>query len=165
MIKDEELLKIGTFTRLHGKRGEIQCMMDNGYWDETDADFVVMKMEGLNTPFRVIDWRSKSSESILFTLNGIDNEEKALKLCGKEVYMLRCDAAMQEDQSMLTWEDLVGWTLRDADGQEVTIREVDCSTLNTLAKLDDERLVPLHEDLINQLDKDNKIITLLIQIP
>ena len=39
-----------------------------------------------------------------------------------------------------------------------SIAHIDESTMNTLATLTDERLIPLHEDFIIEIDETNKII-------
>jgi ribosomal 30S subunit maturation factor RimM len=39
-----------------------------------------------------------------------------------------------------------------------SIAHIDESTMDTLATLTDERLIPLHEDFIIEIDETNKII-------
>jgi 16S rRNA processing protein RimM len=60
---------------------------------------------------------------------------------------------------MLTWQDLVGYEVQDQEmGVLGSIVHIDESTINTLATLTDERLIPLHEDFIIEIDETNKII-------
>ena len=42
--------------------------------------------------------------------------------------------------------------------QAIEIDYIDESTINTLATLDDGRLVPLHEDFIIEIDEENRIL-------
>ncbi|MBQ6777157.1 MAG: hypothetical protein IJP52_02480 [Paludibacteraceae bacterium] len=162
MILRSELIAIGTMTRLHGKRGEIQCRTLNTMWDEAEAEFIVLELDGLYVPFRVLDWRGKG-EDLLFTLRGIDSEAAALRLVGAKAFMLRSDTDAEAVQ-MTSWSDIVGWTIIDAahPDQRYTIRRIDDSTANILAELDDERLIPLHDDLVQAIDDKQHILTLTI---
>lgn len=162
---NEELLKIGVLTRLHGHRGEVQVRMENSLWEDADdATWLFVRLDGLDVPFRVTDWRTKGAEDVLFTLKGVDSEEKALRLVGAEIRMLQREANVPEGEEMLTWESLAGWRVKAPDGEEARIDEVDTSTANCLARLEDGRLIPLHEDLIAELDTEKKTITYRISL-
>ena len=104
-------------------------------------DFVFVKRDGLFVPFRA---------------------EDIAELVGEEGFVLRSDV-QEEGDGELTWQDLVGYTLED-DGQTVgKIVQVDESTINTLAILEDERMIPLHEDFIVEIDEDARVIR--VQLP
>ena len=104
-------------------------------------DFVFVKRDGLFVPFRA---------------------EQIAELVGEEGFVLRSDV-QDEGDGELTWQDLVGYTLED-DGQTVgKIVQVDESTINTLAILEDERMIPLHEDFIVEIDEDARVIR--VQLP
>lgn len=154
MIDTKDILPIGSLVRTHGKSGELQCRAINSYWDESDADFAILMLDGIPVPFRVIDWRCKGSD-ILFTFRGIDTEDAALRLVGAEVCMLRRDVVAENNTGILSWQDIVGYTINGCP-----IREVDDSTANVLAVMQDGRLLPLHEDLITAIDHVERTITM-----
>lgn len=160
MIEQSELIRIGTMRRPHGKSGELQCQMDNAYWDEADADFLILLLDGIFVPFRVEDWRGKGADSLIFRLKGVDSEVKALRLVNAETYMLRRDLT-EEAEEMMTWQDLTGYEVQN--GERVVlgrVAAVDESTINTLLELEDGRLLPVHEDLIIEIDEPQKRIIL-----
>lgn len=160
MIEQSELIRIGTMRRPHGKSGELQCQMDNAYWDEADADFLILLLDGIFVPFRVEDWRGKGADSLIFRLKGVDTEVKALRLVNAEAYMLRRDLS-EEAEEMMTWQDLTGYEV--LNGNRVVqgrVAAVDESTINTLLELEDGRLLPVHEDLIIEIDEPQKHIVL-----
>ena len=98
--------------------------------------FVFVKRDGLFVPFR---------------------SEQIADLVGEEGFVLRSDV-QDEGDGTLTWQDLVGFEIED-DGQVVgRIAQVDESTINTLAILEDERMIPLHEDFIVEIDEDARIL-------
>ena len=72
--------------------------------------------------------------------------------------MLRTDIAEEAD-GLMTWQDLVGYTIEDDEAGSIgTIDEIDESTINTLATLQDGRMVPLHEDFIIEIDEEAHVL-------
>ena len=162
MITNEQVISIGRLTRTHGKRGELQCLMSNEYWDNADATFLILKLDNILVPFRVLDWRGKGSDNLIFQLEHIDNEQEAQKLVGTEAFMLLTDMN-QEDEIMPTWQSLVGYSVLDTDQGELgTVEEVDETTINTLITLNDGRLIPIHEDFIIDINSDDKRLTICL---
>ena len=100
-------------------------------------EFVFVRREGLFVPFR---------------------SENISELMGEEAFVLRTDVQEEED-GLMTWQDLTGYTIEDDEvGRVGVIDEIDESTINTLATLDDGRLVPLHEDFILDIDEDAHVL-------
>ena len=88
--------------------------------------------------------------------------ENIAELRGEEGFVLRTDIQDEED-GLMTWQDLVGFSIEDeGENGEWTevgeIAEIDESTINTLAILDDGRMMPLHEDFIIEIDEENRIL-------
>ena len=88
--------------------------------------------------------------------------ENISELIGEEGFLLRSDLQEEED-GQLTWQDLVGYTVLDesTDGEWTTIgviEAVDESTINTLATLEDGRMMPLHEVFILDIDEEQRVL-------
>lgn len=99
--------------------------------------FVFVQRDGLFVPFR---------------------SERISELIGEEGFVLRSDM-QEEGDSELTWQDLVGYTIEDEEtGIVGVIANIDESTINTLATLEDGRLLPLHEDFMVEIDEEAKIL-------
>lgn len=163
MITNEEVIAIGRITRTHGKRGEVQCQTSNEYWDNADATFLILNVNNILVPFRVLDWRGKGSDSLIFQIDGITDEQAAQQIIGCQAYMLATDMS-EEDELMPTWQSLVGYQVVDTDQGELgTVADVDETTINTLITLDDGRLIPIHEDFIIDIKADEK--QLIICLP
>ncbi|MBQ2291112.1 MAG: 16S rRNA processing protein RimM [Paludibacteraceae bacterium] len=162
MITNEQVISIGRLTRTHGKRGELQCLMSNEYWDNADATFLILKLDNILVPFRVLDWRGKGSDSLIFQLDNITDEQEAQRLIGTEAFMLLSDMN-QEDEVMPTWQSLVGYRVMDTDQGELgTVDQVDETTINTLITLSDGRLIPIHEDFIIDINAEDKLLTICL---
>ena len=99
--------------------------------------FVFVQRDGLFVPFR---------------------SEQISDLLGEEGFLLRSDVK-EDGDSELTWQDLVGYTVEDQEaGTLGVIAHVDEQTANTLATLEDGRMMPLHEDFILDIDTDNRVL-------
>ena len=162
MITTEPVISIGRITRTHGKRGEIQCQTSNEYWDNAEATFLILSIDNILVPFRVLNWRGKGSDSLIFQLDHINDEQSAQPLIGCQAYMLVSDLS-EEDELLPTWQSLTGYRVLDTDQGELgTIIHVDESTINTLITLDNDQLIPLHEDFIIDIDQENKLLTICL---
>ena len=103
--------------------------------------FIFVQRDGLFVPFR---------------------SEEVSDLIGEEGFVLRSDVQEEED-GLLTWQDLVGYTILDEGEKDEwtkvgVIEYVDESTINTLATLEDGRMIPLHEDFITEIDEEAHIL-------
>lgn len=162
MITHQQVVSIGKITRTHGKRGELQCLTCNEYWDNADSTFLILSINNILVPFRVLDWRGKGSDSLIFQLDHISDEQTAQNLIGCQAYMLTSDFS-QDDENMPTWQSLTGYSVLDTDqGQLGTITYVDESTINTLVTLDNGQLIPLHEDFIIDILPAEQQITICL---
>lgn len=98
--------------------------------------FVFVMRDGLLVPFR---------------------SENISDLIGEEGFILRSDM-QSEDDGLLTWQDLVGYSIVDDEKPVGVIQTVDESTINTLATLTDGRMLPLHEDFITDIDEEARVL-------
>lgn len=98
--------------------------------------FVFVMRDGLLVPFR---------------------SENISDLIGEEGFILRSDM-QSEDDGLLTWQDLVGYSIVDDENPIGVIQTVDESTINTLATLTDGRMLPLHEDFITDIDEEARVL-------
>ena len=162
MITTEQVIAIGRITRTHGKRGEIQCLTSNEYWDNAEATFLILSIDNILVPFRVLDWRGKGSDSLIFQIDRVTDEQMAQQLVGCQAYMLASDLN-EEDELMPTWQSLTGYSVLDTDQGELgTIIHVDETTINTLVTLDNDQLIPLHEDFIINIEPEKKLLTICL---
>jgi 16S rRNA processing protein RimM len=162
MITNEQVISIGKITRTHGKRGEVQCLTSNEYWENADATFLILSIDNILVPFRVLNWRGKGSDSLIFQIDRITDEQMAQQLVGCQAYMLASDLS-EEDELMPTWQSLTGYSVLDTDqGKLGTIIHVDETTINTLVTLDNDQLLPLHEDFIINIEPDKKLLTICL---
>ena len=164
MIKEQEVYKIGVIGKAHGVKGELSIQIDDDVFDRVDAEYLVLKLDGIFVPFFMEEYRFKSDSVALVKFEGVDTQERARELTGVEVYFPR-ELAEQDEEAELSYAALVGYTLIDNNsGNPVgTIADVDEQTINIMFELEDGRLIPASEELI--VDVDQKARTITLDIP
>ncbi|GAB6977006.1 ribosome maturation factor RimM [Prevotella falsenii] len=167
MIKREEVYKIGVLGKPHGVKGEIQFRFTDDVFDQCDADYLVLDMEGILVPFFMEEYRFRSDEVALMKFCDIDTEERARELTGTEVYFPR--AIAEENTDELSWAQIIGFKLLDSKTSKVVgeIVSVDETTINLLFEIKTETggelLIPANENLIIGIDKARQ--TIEVEIP
>ena len=162
MIKEENIYQIGRLGKTHGVRGEISFLFDDDVFDRVDADYLILKVDGIFVPFFIEEYRFKSDSNAIIKFEDIDTQERARELTGADVYFPRSLA--ENDDENLSWSVLVGFDIIEASsGRTVgSIASVDDSTLNILFCLDDGRLIPASENLITAIDQQTRTLTMHI---
>ena len=163
MIKEEDVYRIGKIGKPHGVKGEVSVHFTDDVFDRTESSYLILKIDGILVPFFLEEYRFRSDETVLVKFCDVDTQDKARQLTGCEVFFPR--AIVESDDAHLSWAQITGFALKDAQtGQQIgTIDSVDDSTENVLFELEDGTLIPANEDLIQQIDAQNKVIT--IQLP
>jgi len=162
VIKEEEVYKIGKLGKTHGVRGEISFLFDDDVFDRTDADYLILRIDGILVPFFIEEYRFKSDANAIVKFEGLDTQERARELTGCDVYFPRSLA--EGDEGDISWNILIGFDLIEADSGRTIgrIASIDDSTLNILFCLDDGHLIPASDDLITAIDQQARTITMHI---
>ena len=152
MIRREEVYKIGRLGKTHGVRGEISFLLDDDVFDRTDADYLILDIDGILVPFFIEEYRFKTDSNALMKFDGIDTQERARELTGCDVYFPRSQA--DEDEASISWAELVGYSLIDGNSGKVIgeIASIDDTTINILFELTDGKLIPASDELIQHID-------------
>ena len=123
--------------------------------ERTIEDFIILQTDGLEVPFRVLDYKERGDVTLL-RLKGVDTERQAARLIG-------AGEVLSND---LEDDDLIGYTVIGPTGEEYgVIENIDMSTANVLVRLRGGGLVPIHEDLIETIDDDAKEVRYCVEPP
>lgn len=155
--------KAGRFQRTHALRGELNALLDIDAAYLEEGNPVVVDIDGCMVPFYADSVRPKGSESYLIRLEGVDCVEEAAGFVNKDIYVLKDILREYQDEDMVFFSDLVGYTVEDvARGVLGEVMSVDDSTANILLYVESaggrEIIVPAPDDLIEEIDTENKII-------
>ena len=160
MIRENDVYQIGKLGKTHGVKGEIIFLFDDDIFDRVDADYLILKVDGIFVPFFIEEYRFRSDANAIMKFEDIDTQERARELTGCEVYFPR-ELADSDDDS-ISWAAIVGFDIIEAgSGNKIgRIASVDDTTLNILFCLEDGRLIPASEDLITAIDQQARSITM-----
>jgi 16S rRNA processing protein RimM len=163
MTMTDDLYKIGKIGKPHGVKGEVSFHFSDDVFDRTEAEYLMLCIDGLMVPFFMEEYRFRSDETALVKFCDIDTQERASELTGCEVFFPR-DVADDDDDN-LSWAEIIGYSLIDsATSKNVgKIASVDDSTINILFELEDGTLIPASIELITNVDKKHKEIE--IELP
>lgn len=162
MIREDEVFKIGKFTKPHGVKGEIAFAFENDVFDRVECSYLICKVDGIFVPFFMEEYRFKGKETALITLEDMDSEDKVQPLTGLDVYFPRSYFEEEENDVEYSWNFFIGFTVIDElKGQLGTITNIDTATINTLFVLEgeeEEYLIPAVEEFILNIDAASKIL-------
>lgn len=164
MIAEESVYKVGALTRVHGLKGEISFAFTDDVWDRVDADYLVLRVDGILVPFFLEEYRFRSDSVALLKFVDIDNADDALPYVGCDVYF-PFDLTPEDAPEDLRWSNFTGFSvfLKDVEGTVGTISHVEDSTANVLFTIDmasGEVLVPAVEEFIVDVDYASRRLTL-----
>lgn len=162
MIKKEEVYKIGRIGKAHGVKGEVTFNFDDDVFDRVDAEYLILEVDGILVPFFMEEYRFRSDSTALVKFEDIDTQDRARELTNCDVYFPR--ELADSDEEEISWSFLVGFhIIDDQSGKNVgTIASIDDNTMNILFELENGTLIPASEELITDIDKDNKTITIAL---
>ncbi|MCH5312306.1 MAG: 16S rRNA processing protein RimM [Prevotella sp.] len=163
MIRQEEVFKIGRLGKPHGVRGEINLQTIDDTLFDTEAEYVVLMIDGILVPFYFEEYRWKNDETVLAKFCDIDTQERAAELTGCDVFFPRSIAESASEEGNVSWAQIVGYALLNTYNNMVgRIAAVDDQTINLLFELEDGRLIPANEQLIHNIDTEKREITMEI---
>jgi 16S rRNA processing protein RimM len=159
MIKPEEVYRIGRLGKAHGVKGEVTLQFDDDIFDRVDCDYLVLDVDGILVPFFIEEYRFRSDTVALVKFEDVDTQQRAAELTGCDVYFPRA-LADEDDAPALAL--LVGFDLVEANEGRVVgrIAAIDDTTANTLFELEDGRLIPASDDLVDNIDLKQRTITM-----
>lgn len=167
MITRDELIAIGHYNKPHGVAGELSATVDVELEVLRGLSCLVSDIDGIFVPFFVNAIRPKSVDTMLLTIDGIENEKEAARLVNRDIYALKRDyqqESIDADADGYPLDFFIGFELRDSDGSRVgEITDVDEQTENAIFVVDrdgSEIMVPATDDLIVEFDVDNKLMVM-----
>ena len=162
MIRQEDVYKIGRLGKAHGVKGEVSFLFDDDVFDQVDADYLVLELDGILVPFFMKEYRFRNDTTCLVKFCDVDTQQRAAELTGCDVYFPRALAA--EADASLSLASLVGYAIVQAGSGKLvgTIAAIDDQTQNILFETDDGTLIPANDDLIEDINTDKRQITMTI---
>ena len=160
MIKEDDVYKIGKVTRTHGVKGEVTMSFTDDVWDRCDADYLILRVDGILVPFFIEEYRFRSDTTALIKFVDYDNSDDAQELCNADVYFPFSLTEAPGENAEYTWRYFTGFKVIDTKaGPLGCIDHVDDSTPNVLFCIGD-LMVPAAENLVKEINHRERTITM-----
>jgi len=158
------MLQIAKVLKSNGTDGDILLGFKTIAPEDIDTtEPVYIYVDGLPVPFFIESLSKRGSDKAIVHLNDFHNLKDAEEIVGEAVYADYLEETEDEDD----FTALVGWTLKDRSGSIVgNISDFIDIPANPCLEVEKENgsvIVPLHEDLIIELNDSSK--TLVLEIP
>ena len=154
------MLRVAQVLKSNGTDGELLLSFFDVAPEDIDLqEPVFIEFDGLPVPFYFESFTPRGNNRALVRLTGVRSLKDADELAGQSVY---ADYFEEEEE-----EDLVGWTLCNADGQTVgTVVDYEDIPGNPCLWVQrpdgEEVLIPFHEDFIVSMEESTQTITMSI---
>ncbi|HFC00605.1 MAG TPA: 16S rRNA processing protein RimM [Phaeodactylibacter sp.] len=166
-------ISIGFTKKQHGVKGDLKVQVKEEYLDDfLKAPVVFLAIKGKQVPFFVE--KIKFENDLLLKIEDINSKESAYELTSKEMFLQRRHISQKEkmDEKLVETTDLffgkyIGFTIVDAELGKVGIieeiiefpqQEMAVIFQNKSTPSQKEMLIPLHENLIEKINIEKKVI-------
>ncbi len=157
-----EFTEIGKLLKPHGVKGELKCFIEEEYLEDVLKSGLVYVVQGQSSlPYFIESIRSQNP--FLVKLETIENKEDAVMVAHQKLTVpTKVLSRIIVEVSDLEYHFLEGWAMIDKELGEIgTVDRIEEYPQQEMAFVQQgakEHLVPLHKDLIVEVDKKAKRI-------
>lgn len=164
MIRYDDVYQIGNISKTHGLKGEVVFNFTDDIFDTTDADYLIVDVDGILVPFFFDEYRFRSNNSALVKFDDIDSANQAQQIVGCDVFFEKAKAA-EAGEEEISLNYFIDFKIITKNGETVgRIIDIDDNTENWLFVIEkndgNEALIPAHEELITDIDHEARILTM-----
>ena len=158
----ENVYCLGTISKIRGAAGSIVLKLDKKVSERFyEMESVFLEIEGLLVPFFINVAESLDQKNILLNFDSVETENQCKDLIGCKVYTEFSDVIIP-DKNTSPYNYLKGFTLWDQKyGNVGVITEILFYPDNPVFQIKQDQkeiIVPLHENLIIEIDSHKKLI-------
>ena len=158
----ENVYCLGTISKIRGAAGSIVLKLDNKISERFyEMESVFLEIEGLLVPFFINIAEPLDQKNILLNFDSVKTENQCKDLIGCKIYTEFSDVIIP-DKKTSQYNYLIGFTLWDQKyGNVGVITEILFYPDNPVFRIKQDQkeiIVPLHEDLIIEIDSHKKLI-------
>ncbi len=160
------MLKVAKVLKSNGTEGEIIMSFQGILPEEIDIEEpVFIYFDGLPVPYYFDCFVKKGNNKAIARLTGIKTLADAEEITGADVFADEDNFDFEDDGEDFSF--LTGWTLLDSDGRNLgtvsgflDIPNNPCLEIRTAGNA--EAIIPLHEDLIEEIDEEKMQIRMTV---
>ena len=156
-------VKIGTVVSKHGYKGDIKISVSSNNRDTfPDLKYLFIDLDGCFIPFTIDNLRSFSKNVLIVKLKEIRSEDEVDEVIHKNIYVDSTEIESIIDSGFF-YNDLINFEVITDSKNIGRIENINSKLPQPVFEIiyDSRKvLIPIHEDLIKKIDKENKIIYL-----
>ncbi len=162
---DFSYTKIGTITSKHGFSGSLILKVSSKYSDRlSKVNFLFIEMNKKYIPFKLDSINTFRNKSYKIKFNEVNDDIYANQLISKNVFIESNDY-IDENTETSVYSEIINFKVFDKEekiGEVININENLPQPVFEVNYKSKTVMVPIHEDLIIKIDKENKNIFLRI---
>ena len=152
---------VGRIVKTHGIKGEVTLRIDNDDFDDIEElNYFLLDLNDKLIPFFIENIGYHSNKSFIL-FQDINTLEAASQLVGKAAY-LPLDLLPEREGSDFYSHEVIDFVVIDDEkgelGKVKEIIEYPTQSLIQIIKDDKEILIPIHEDIVKNVDREGKKI-------
>ncbi len=160
-MKKEECFFLGTISRKHGYKGELNIKLDissSSFLE--DVDYLFIDIDNQLVPYFLTSLRFKKSMLALVKFEDISSEEEAKSMIGKEIYLPLTFSPEQEDLDSQYVNFLAIDYTHGPLGKIIDVQKNSAQSLFVINYQQKEILIPIVDNYIQSVDVQKKEIVL-----
>jgi len=152
---------LGTIVKTRGTSGDLIIRSKKKILQIRDNwELVMVEIDGLLVPFFISGWNISGRNEIIVTVEDVNTPEKAEKFSGRKVYINKSVIVFSSNE--FHPDELIGYLVIDINAGEIGritgIDEIPGNPLFRLKYHGREILIPIHQDLIIEINEKKEII-------
>ena len=163
-MNKQDCLAIGTIIKTHGIHGELIIEAKISDLFKNIEESVFLEIDGLLVPFFIEEIHPTSKERFRIKFDWVDSEPHAKKISNCQVYLPLKSISNSEIEFEDNYDILTGFMVIDAKyGNIGTIDytiDSDNNPLMAITYKNTEILIPIHPDLIKDVNTEDKTISI-----
>ena len=153
----------GKVTKTHGLKGEITIKLDVANpGDFKDLRYILIEERGDLIPY-FIENQKITGDKMFVRLQDVNKMEQAVVFLGKAVFLPN-ELLPQLEDNEFYYKEIIGFKLIDAEKGEIgaisDVLEYPTQAVIQVMKDGKEILIPIHDDIIQKIDKEAKILNI-----
>ena len=162
----EDCMLLGTISKTHGVRGELSIRIaDPSCEPDENWESLFLQIDGILVPFFISSLRASKADEWFIIFDDYDNKDSVQNLVGLPVWIHKEFLATMEEEIYL--DELTGYELINVrtgkQGSITDFMDIPGNPVFEVSFEGDKVLVPAQDDLIEEIDTENK--RLIMRLP
>lgn len=161
-MQKEDCFYLGKIVSKYSFKGEVLVKIDTDepeLYDNMESVFVALRNNLV--PFFITKCRLHKSQLLRIDFEEVNSEDDAEKIMGSKLY-LPLSFLPKLKGNKFYFHEVIGFTVMDDEHGDVgiiqSVNDTTSQALFEILKGDKQVLIPINDDIINKVDRQNKVI-------